>query len=362
MKDIFKINLIDNYCINLEESVGNVIFNVRKLQIGNSTHVLAVDLDSNKILSNSNEWLSLLKFYYINKISKGVYKHIFKDRNNLLKCYNKNLACTKYREKNVIPFITSFSNGTIHGYAGIFYVICSYLQNYESLKDYNILIYKKSQKGILDIINHFISKGLINRKKVIKIHPDIKYLFNRMKFIPNKWHSYMFSIASSDKLKIDLISEHLFSSKFKFSFSRVAIIKSNINENNTSQGVFSIDDVNNLVNKFELHLIKLSNYNEIKLANVIHQSNLLVLSWGTAFFKNYFYISDKCKKIIVLISNDFACQYYRVKKCLPKKYKNATFYYINLSELEENLHNTQGSITNLSTDLLYEKIESCLRD
>ena len=37
MKDIFKINLIDNYCINLEESVGNVIFNVRKIQIGNST-------------------------------------------------------------------------------------------------------------------------------------------------------------------------------------------------------------------------------------------------------------------------------------------------------------------------------------
>ena len=204
----------------------------------------------------------------------------------------------KIQEKNVIPFITSFSNGTIHGYAGIFYVICSYLQNYELLKDYNILIYKKSQKGILDIIksNHFISKGLISRKKVIKIHPNIKYLFNRMKFIPNKWHSYMFR-RNFDKLKIDLISEHLFSSKFKFSFSRVAVIKSNINENNTSQGVFSIDDVNNLANKFELHLIKFSNNNnEIELANIIHQSNLLVLSWGTAFFKNYFYISNKCKR------------------------------------------------------------------
>ena len=164
------------------------------------------------------------------------YESIFNDMNYLLDCYNKNLVDTTYRDKNVIPFITSFSNGTTHGYAGIYYIISTYLLNYESLKNYDILIYNNSQTGILDIINHFISKGLIDKNKIIRIDQDVKYVFNKMKFLPNKWHLYNFS----DKLRLDLISNHIFDSDFKYSSSKIAVIKTDSTQNNTSEGVFLI--------------------------------------------------------------------------------------------------------------------------
>lgn len=343
---IFNMNILENYCVNVEESIGNVVFNVSR-RLGNSTKLLAIDLHSNKILSNSNEFLSLIKVYYLTKKMGIYYESIFNDMNYLLDCYNKNLVDTTYRDKNVIPFITSFSNGTTHGYAGIYYIISTYLLNYESLKNYDILIYNNSQTGILDIINHFISKGLIDKNKIIRIDQDVKYVFNKMKFLPNKWHLYNFS----DKLRLDLISNHIFDSDFKYSSSKIAVIKTDSTQNNTSEGVFLMEDINNFVDKFGLHLINPSDHNEIKFANIIHHSNILFLSWGSCFLKNYFYISNKCEKVIVLIPNDYIYQY-KNQLNLPKKYKNARFYYI-VSKSE--------STNKISNDLLNE-VKSCLED
>ena len=70
--------------------------------------------------------------------------------------------------------------------------------------------------------------------------------------------------------------------------------------------------------------------NEIDLINILYNSKIFIASWGTSFFKNYIYISDKCEKIIVLIfGNDFITQYnnYINEKKLLCKFKNAAIIY-----------------------------------
>ena len=69
---------------------------------------------------------------------------------------------------------------------------------------------------------------------------------------------------------------------------------------------------------------------EIKLIHIIQSCSIFVVSWGTSFFKNFIYISDKCKKIIVLIlqNSNFYNQYLDHKPHLSTMYKNAQIEYI----------------------------------
>ena len=80
---------------------------------------------------------------------------------------------------------------------------------------------------------------------------------------------------------------------------------------------------------------------EISLINFLYRCSLLVISWGTAFFKNYIYVSEKCTQIIVLvIGPNFINQYNDHFKTnnLVTKYKNATVsYYISDTNLNIDL-------------------------
>jgi capsular polysaccharide biosynthesis protein len=69
--------------------------------------------------------------------------------------------------------------------------------------------------------------------------------------------------------------------------------------------------------------------NEIELINILNKSRIFVTSWGTSFFKNYIYVSDKCEKIIVMVTPDFMGQYnsHLTRNVLPKKHKNASILY-----------------------------------
>ena len=71
--------------------------------------------------------------------------------------------------------------------------------------------------------------------------------------------------------------------------------------------------------------------NEIHLIHYINQCENLIILWGTSFFKNYVYISDNCKKIIVLVmeNSNFIEQYncHKNNNILLKKFKNAEIIY-----------------------------------
>jgi hypothetical protein len=49
-----------------------------------------------------------------------------------------NLNCC-YADYNVIPFVTSFSKGTVHGYSGLFSILAQYIDNYDIYKVNNLV-------------------------------------------------------------------------------------------------------------------------------------------------------------------------------------------------------------------------------
>jgi hypothetical protein len=200
-------------------------------------------------------------------------------------------------DENVICFITTFSTGTIHGYSGLFYILIEYIKNFDKYKDYKIIIYKNSQKGILDII-YYLSKNNIISNNIIIIDSDIIYNFKNMIIIPNKKHSVEndFAIEISE-----FIDKYLIKNNFDEIYERVSIIKSSISNNLTSDGIVSQEEINTFSQNNYLVSIEPTNYNEVDFINILNNVNFIVFSWGTTFFKNYYYISDKCTNIIVVI-------------------------------------------------------------
>lgn len=75
---------------------------------------------------------------------------------------------------------------------------------------------------------------------------------------------------------------------------------------------------------------------------MIYNCKLFVSSWGTAFLKNYIYISETCEEIIVLIIGDeFINQYksHKSSNTLLLQYKNATINYIFANETLDVINN-----------------------
>ena len=132
-------NLFD-YCLENIETQNKSIYYIGN-KIGNSLFTISIDLESEKIYSHSNEWLSLIKSYYPSQ--GGYYNTLISEYKYLIK--NKNINYD-YANYNIIPFVTSFSNGTAHGYSGLCCILNEYLNNYNLYRDYKILVYSDSQK------------------------------------------------------------------------------------------------------------------------------------------------------------------------------------------------------------------------
>jgi len=313
------INNIFDFCLDLNESKNKVIYFIGGM-IQNSLFTIAIDNDSKKVYSYSNEWLFLIKRYYPSNLE--YYFSFVSYYNNIV---STNELDNSYSSYDVIPFITSFSNGTVHGYSGLFFILNEYINNYENYKDYKILVYKDCQQGILDIINHFVNKNIMNEEKIIHISSNKQYLFSSIKFIPNKWHMF------PNNLKLELIDNYIVEKdNLTLDNDKICIIKSSRSTNVTCDGIVSFETIERFCNKHNLLLVEPTKMNEIQLINLINKLKTFVTSWGTSFLKNYIYISDKCEKIIVLIiGTNFLNQYNSFKENgnVQTKYKNATISY-----------------------------------
>ena len=315
---------IDNlftYCIN-DIDANDVYYYIDKNIIGISLMTLAIS--NNKILSNSNEFLYLIKVHYPN----GPYDKIIDIYKYIINNLNNNIIISD----NVLSFITTFSTGTNHGYGGLFYIINEYIKDYEKYKDYKIIVYKNSQKGILDIINYLKDTNII-KNDIIYIDSDIIYKFNKFVIIPNKYHViepiYALEISNT-------IEKYLIKPNFNIIYNKICIIKSSLSQNLTNTTIVDVNTVNNFSNKNNLIFVEPTNYNETDFINILYNCNLLVLSWGSTFFKNYYYISDKCEKIIILVIGDSKNEYnqYMNTNALFTKFRNATFEYIITDNLD----------------------------
>lgn len=310
--------LDENHTVTSEKAIffiGNMI--------GNSLFTLAFNKDNKKIYFLSNEWLYLLRRTPGGKMNPvcrpGRFENLKLNYNKII----KNPINTEYENYNVISFITSFSTGTVHGYAGLFCMIYNYLKNYEKYKNYKIIVYKHSQSGILDIINHFIKRGVFNENNIICLSQHINYLFNKIQFIPNTIHTFNEVGLNRIKFETEILKKYLINKNFNSLHSRICILKTNITKNITSVGIIKENEAIHFCKLHNLTLLKPDKMNEINLINTIYNCKTFVVSWGTAFFKNFIYLSDKCDRIIVLIySKDYINQYNRVSHEYKKLFEN----------------------------------------
>lgn len=303
----------------------NVLYYINKNNIGNT--LIQFSIYNDKILKFSNEWLYLISEYFNSKKLNRVYEEIL---SNLLMVKIKKID--KKINKKVIPFITSFSTGTVHGYSGIFYILLEYINNYDKYKEYDIIVYENSQKGILDLINNAIEKNYIDRNKVIFLSSNTIYFFSEIFIIPNGHHNiYQPNIDFSLKIN-DYISKNIIGSINTENYGdKICLLKTSFFDNKTDSGILNHSEAVELAKRNGFTFLDLNKINdETKLINIIHKCSEFYTSWGTAFMKNFVYVSDRCQKIIVLIvGDDFKNQYlcHKNNNVLLLKFKNAIIEY-----------------------------------
>jgi hypothetical protein len=326
---------IDNlfkFCNDSKECT-NVLYIIGE-NFSNTFIHLAINNDNKFIYKYSNEWLYLINVYYPSE-------YYIK----LLELYSKTLLSKPniIVNENVVSFITSFSLGTVHGYTGLFNNIIYYLDNIERFKNHKIIIYRESQKGMLDIIYYLVGNKVLDKDKFIFLEKNVYYYFSSVYFIENKHHIYTNELSElistkfidkyikphhCDTIYINSIFEQYNLPK---NMDKILIMKGSNSIKLTSDGTFSNEHIINFKNRMNLVLIEPGFIDEIALIHIIQSCSIFVVSWGTSFFKNYIYISDKCKQIVVLVleNSNFYIQYTNsYNNNLIHTYKNAKITYI----------------------------------
>ena len=330
-------NLIKDYCSDLVSTTENPVLYRIGHAMGNTLMLLGIDQKTKKIYKYSNEWLFLLKDYYNtglrvqNSDHKGVYFEII---SYYLRLCNKNsYVNTSHANKDVISLVTSFSRGTVHGYAGIFCILEKYIKQKDKFKNHYFLVWKGCQRGIMEIIKEFIVKEVIRPGNVLYVNDNITYQFKSMEFIHNDWHMYPSCIVGHEDFKLDIIKDYLIDPiKYrldpKANTEKVCIIKSSGSTNLTSSGIVSEHQIKSFCKKHNLYWIEPGSTHELYVINALYNCKVFVTSWGTAFFKNNVYLSDKCTDIYVLIIGSAFKGQFNSGNNKPTRCKNAKIHYI----------------------------------
>lgn len=306
--------------------------------------IISINLSTyNYINYYSNEWLYLIKDHHYD-VNRDIYNNLIPSYSDLKTEYNYITSTNVFNhiicvDEDVIQLFTTFSRGTVHGFSGFYYMIIEYLHNIHKYIDLKILFYKDSQQGILDIFNYLCEIKLIDKNKIIYIENNKKYIFKSITHIPNKYHAFIGNLIKSSDIFIQkyLLRTNIISITNN---ENLCLLKTNNTNNSNQYGIFNQDIVNNFCKMY--NMFKIEQMNELDLIHTIYNCKLLIINFGSAFLKNFIYISDKCEKIIVVVNGPlYTSAYYQHKQVVPStseeedfgcpllyKYKNATIKYI----------------------------------
>jgi hypothetical protein len=290
---------------------------------------ICLDKDYN-FIKESNEWFYLINF------QNGQEQKYQAIKNHIM----GHLEDIVVVPKNVLLFISTIRSG-LHAYCAIYYLFCEYLYNYTKYEKYTIVVYNNLQQSVKELIHFFV-------KDIIYIEANTIYQFDEVCIIPNKLHSYFENIEARDQV-VSMIHEKILKSplltlkKYKiddtYKNKNICILKTH--GEGSPLGCLQKETIEYFVEKTGYMYLQPCNYNEIQLIQILQQcGEILVLSWGTAFQKNFVYIGDQVLKVIVLMTDgDCIHQYHDLKNrnVLVNTFKNATFYYIQVEE--SNLYN-----------------------
>lgn len=280
----------------------------------------------------STDWL-----YLIDEGKNPEYNAI---ANNILNIIKTQSNESEYIEKNVIPLITGYKIAG-HLYYGFWSILETYLSNKEKYESYNLLVYNGVMKGILDIVNFLCDANVIDKSKIIYLDDTKIYKFNKILILPNLVHACV-NTPENNKIRdriCNMIQKYIFDQKDTLSLPQYAIpsnvkkllmIKHTGSRIGSDIGCTTPDVVKSFAEKIGFTQIEPSTMNEIQLMQYFNNCEIAICSWGTTYHKNYIYLSDKCRKMIVLITGEG--YYYELRHTLENntlitQFKNAIFDY-----------------------------------
>jgi len=275
-----------------------------------SNSILHCGYHENGVIANSSDYLGL---------RAGNGKGLIMDMYN--RC--KNRPAHNISDEEVVSFISSFTNGTVHGYVAIYEFILHYLKNNMTAR---VLLCTKTQGGIRQLVSHCIGED-----KIITLDVGKTYQYKQIYFIPvTEMHFSDSFWKKNNHACMKLLVNPEFDNGGKH---HLCVMKTE--ECNTNVGVISVKDASAFCEKNNLYFLRPVTHNEINTANLIWNCESIVFSWGTSYYKNLRYIGDKCKKIYVIVSDGFIEQYnsrkrphFRPNSHVYKTYRNADVKYI----------------------------------
>jgi len=344
------INIFNIFDYSIDEQiVKDCLYIIGENNNINSKTVLGVK--DNKIIVNSNEWLHLLHVMYYNTMS-SIYQDIVNKYNDII-----HRKSTTEINESVVSFITSFCIGTAHGYSGLFCILSNYLKNHIGKK---IILYKNSQKGILDIV-YYIFKIVYYKedfqKYIIILDHNIIYNIKEIIFINNKHHTYFNPAAISNDTVlhkkstdfrqdiINILSTYIYPTlntkqyytnliNCKSIEPHICIFKSTNTQNITNGGIIPFSDIKHFCSKYDAIFVNPSDYNEIDVIGILFYCRKFSTMLNNCFHKNFIYIGNNCTEIDVYIFPGCMSEYISSKKSLITNFKNAKIKYIIQDKLE----------------------------
>lgn len=266
-------------------------------------------------------------FFHIRKHLKNEKNTIFNTANHYIQNHKTKDKCECINEE-VICFISSFTCGSVHGYASIWEYLIYYLKTKLSSM---VLLSTVTQTGIVQLVTK-----IIGYDKIIFLKPNVLYQIQKIRFVPlNNFMLYDVVWTITEPY----FKQYILSENHDKYHKRICIVKSSSCSNTTSTGVIDINEVQKWCDTNDYFNLIPSNHNEIETANVLWNCERFITSWGTAYYKNIRYIGDLCQNIYVLIPPEFKNQYEK-RKNKPHshtytKYKNANVRYIYFNKLKD---------------------------
>jgi hypothetical protein len=233
-------------------------------------------------------------------------------------------------DEAVVRLVTSFHTG-VHAYSGVYSILLNYFSKAENSK-YKFVVFKELQSGILEVV-----EKLVGKSRIIYLESDALYGFREVLLIPNSLHSFL----ENEKITRDIsnfIQSKIIDADYKTNYIKTAIIKKLESSVSSTMGIVDYKVANSFCKRNGYISVEPSDVGEIGLANILHNSEEVVFSWGTTFMKNFIYLSDKCKKVTVIIfGQDFYNEYQNAKErdILVTSFRNAKFTYYIEPDLEK---------------------------
>ena len=348
------ISNIYDYSIN-KKVVEDCFYIIGENNSGNSKTILGIK--DNKIIINSNEWLYLLNKMYYNTVPWLWVYEKYQDIVNKYKDVIQRTHTVNINE-SVVSLITTFCIGTAHGYSGLFCLLRDYLKNHIGKK---IIIYKNSQKGILDIIYHIFKIIYYKedfRKYIIVLDHNIVYKIKEIIFINNEHHTYFYveTVSNDDPViykksadfrqdVTNILSTYIYptlnTNQYYTNLIKstsinpyICIFKSTNTQNLTNSNIIPFHDILNFCNKYDAIFINPSDYNEIDVIGILFYCKKFSTMFNNCFHKNFIYIGNNCTEINVYVFPDCMGEYTSAKSSLITTFKNATINYIIQDNLE----------------------------